>query len=111
MKESKSRKIYLFTIAIIAVLGVFSAFFSITLRIKNTEIPCESIEISTGFNVRIDDRTFDDADLNTAKQKYTSTMKKYIHWGRTKSGCSDTDSCTSPLKKIVREKNFVSNRQ
>ncbi len=43
---------------------MFFRLFSITRRIKNTEIPCESIEISTGFNVRIDDRTFDDADLN-----------------------------------------------
>ena len=64
MKESKSRKIYLVTIAIIAIVGIYTAFFSITRRIKNTEIPCESFEISTGFNVEIGDRIFNDADVN-----------------------------------------------
>ena len=58
-----SRKFYLFFIAFAAVLGVFAAYFTMTFNIKNSITKCETIEVSSGYNVTLGSNFYENVDV------------------------------------------------
>ena len=58
-----SRKVYLFLIAIIAVAGVYTAFFMMTFNIKKSAVSVESAELTSGFDVTVGSKTYENVNL------------------------------------------------